>query len=89
MSGLVAAVHVVVLVGASDPDDALASAMKRAAAEALGDSAEIEVRRVATMPADDAAVELMGSARAFVDPSNLLNNGTPAAIQPAESETMR
>jgi hypothetical protein len=32
---------------------------------------------------------LMGSARAFVDPSNLLNNGTPAAIQPAESETMR
>ncbi|NIJ32583.1 YdbH domain-containing protein [Sphingomonas oligoaromativorans] len=32
---------------------------------------------------------LMGSARAFVDPSILLNNGAPVAIQPAESETMR
>ena len=32
---------------------------------------------------------LMGTARAFVDPSVLLNSGTPAPIQPAESETMR
>lgn len=32
---------------------------------------------------------LLGSARAFADPSILLQNGTPATVQPHDSETMR
>ncbi len=32
---------------------------------------------------------LLGSARAFADPSILLQNGVPAAVQPHDSETMR
>ena len=76
MSGLFAAVHVVVLIGANDPDDKFApatraseareeeAAMSRAAEEALGDRAQVELRRVPTMPVDADAVQLMNGARA-------------------------